>query len=236
MDIYQARKILFDPLAWKLSKNEIHRWMLSNRSIEEIVSAARGYTGRGFYADIHAAQRDTEIIELTHIVEQIQPRIIVEIGTHRGGTFFIWCRSFPQLELIVSLDLPSGAFGGGYDHRRIKLYREFLFDRPHAQSIFLRCDSHAPGTLQRIETILDKRPIDFLFIDGDHTYSGIKRDFEMYAPLVRHGGIIAFHDIVTRVAQHEVYIFWNEVKLRFRHQELIQNPNGKMGIGILYVE
>jgi hypothetical protein len=34
-----------------------------------------------------------------------------------------------------------------------------------------------------------------LFIDGDHTYEGVRRDFEMYSPLVRKGGIIAFHDI-----------------------------------------
>jgi len=37
---------------------------------------------------------------------------------------------------------------------------------------------------------------DFLFIDGDHTYEGVEGDFEMYSPLVRRGGIIAFHDIV----------------------------------------
>jgi len=43
---------------------------------------------------------------------------------------------------------------------------------------------------------LNGEPLDFLFIDGDHTYEGVKRDFEMYSPLVRNGGIIAFHDIV----------------------------------------
>ncbi|MHA6532569.1 class I SAM-dependent methyltransferase [Paenibacillus sp. BAC0078] len=33
-----------------------------------------------------------------------------------------------------------------------------------------------------------------LFIDGDHSYSGIKRDMELYAPRVVRGGFIAFHD------------------------------------------
>ena len=37
--------------------------------------------------------------------------------------------------------------------------------------------------------------LDFLFIDGDHSYDGVKADFEMYAPMVRPGGLIAFHDI-----------------------------------------
>jgi hypothetical protein len=30
--------------------------------------------------------------------------------------------------------------------------------------------------------------VDFLFIDGDHTYEGVKKDFEMYSPLVRREG------------------------------------------------
>jgi len=40
--------------------------------------------------------------------------------------------------------------------------------------------------------------LNFLFIDGDHTYEGVRKNFEMYSPLVRRGGIVAFHDIVPR--------------------------------------
>jgi predicted O-methyltransferase YrrM len=43
--------------------------------------------------------------------------------------------------------------------------------------------------------VLNEQNLDFLFIDGDHTYKGVKEDFEMYSPLVRKGGVIAFHDI-----------------------------------------
>jgi predicted O-methyltransferase YrrM len=50
--------------------------------------------------------------------------------------------------------------------------------------------------LDVIKNILDDRKVDFLFIDGDHTYEGVTRDFEMYSPLVKRGGIIAIHDIV----------------------------------------
>jgi predicted O-methyltransferase YrrM len=41
-----------------------------------------------------------------------------------------------------------------------------------------------------------RKRLDFLFIDGDHTYEGVKQDFEMYTPLVRKGGLVAMHDIV----------------------------------------
>ena len=60
----------------------------------------------------------------------------------------------------------------------------------------MRANSHNLDTLNKVKRILADRPIDLLFIDGDHTYVGVKMDFEMYRPLVRKGGIIAFHDIV----------------------------------------
>ncbi len=36
--------------------------------------------------------------------------------------------------------------------------------------------------------------IDFLFIDGDHSYEGVKTDFELYSKLLSDRGIIAIHD------------------------------------------
>jgi len=37
-------------------------------------------------------------------------------------------------------------------------------------------------------------PIDLLFIDGDHEYEAVKRDFEDWSPHLKDGGIIMFHD------------------------------------------
>jgi len=38
------------------------------------------------------------------------------------------------------------------------------------------------------------RPIRFLWIDGDHTYAGAKSDFDLFAPHLLPGGIVALHD------------------------------------------
>lgn len=37
-------------------------------------------------------------------------------------------------------------------------------------------------------------PLDFVYIDGDHSYEGVRADLEAYFPLIREGGIIAGHD------------------------------------------
>jgi predicted O-methyltransferase YrrM len=38
------------------------------------------------------------------------------------------------------------------------------------------------------------KPIDYIFIDGDHIYEAVKQDFNDWFPFVKQGGIIAFHD------------------------------------------
>lgn len=39
--------------------------------------------------------------------------------------------------------------------------------------------------------------IDYLHIDADHSYEGVKADHAAYYPLVKSGGIITFHDTVS---------------------------------------
>lgn len=51
--------------------------------------------------------------------------------------------------------------------------------------------------------------IDFLFIDGDHNYEGVKQDWDLYSKLLLPGSIVAFHDTgwaegVIRVVTDEV--------------------------------
>ncbi|MGO8752589.1 MAG: class I SAM-dependent methyltransferase [Thermoguttaceae bacterium] len=39
-----------------------------------------------------------------------------------------------------------------------------------------------------------QHPIDMLFIDGDHSYDGVRRDWDLFMPHVREFGIVVFHD------------------------------------------
>ena len=53
-------------------------------------------------------------------------------------------------------------------------------------------------------------------IDGDHTYEGVKQDYEMYRHLVKDGGWIAFHDVndTEHHRKRNVYVgkLWDELK------------------------
>ena len=41
------------------------------------------------------------------------------------------------------------------------------------------------------------RPVELLFIDGDHSYEGVRRDAELWLPRVMEGGTVMFHDVAT---------------------------------------
>jgi predicted O-methyltransferase YrrM len=167
-------------------------------------------------------QARSEILELAKLLQASAPKRSLEIGTNYGGTLFLLCTLSPPDAKIISVDLPSGPFGGGYPRRKVPLFRRFVWGGQ--QLHLIRADSHSLETKKRVLQILDGEQLDYLFLDGDHTYSGVQSDFQMYAPLVRSGGVIAFHDITTykRVSQCEVEKFWGEVKQSYPHREIIE--------------
>lgn len=60
---------------------------------------------------------------------------------------------------------------------------------------------------------LDLGELDFLYIDGDHTYEGIKKDLMIYTNFVKDGGIIAGHDIQHPPVAKAVIEFAHKNKL-----------------------
>lgn len=42
--------------------------------------------------------------------------------------------------------------------------------------------------------VLQDIKIDFLFIDGDHSYDGVKKDFDLYSKIMSDNGVIVLHD------------------------------------------
>lgn len=181
-------------------------------------------------------QRSTEIRELFLRLQAMKPRALMEIGTNNGGTLLLFCRAAAPDATVISLDLPGGMFGGGYSLIRVPYYKAFASE---AQNVhLLRMDSHSPQGINKVRGILGTRQLDFLFIDGDHSYAGVKQDFLTYGQMVRPGGLIALHDIVTAEKKDggEVPRFWIEIREMYSGEEIIERPDQQeMGIGLLRV-
>lgn len=184
-----------------------------------------------------------EFRRLMEIVQTARPKIVVELGTAMGGTLFCFARAAHPTATLISLDLPSSQ--GGYLEWKKPLLEAFAL--PGQRIHLLKEDSHRPETFAKVKNILGPRAIDFLFIDADHSYKGVKKDYELYLPLMSPEGLIAFHDIVpsyltrydveTSVGIVEVARFWEELKASLpeeTYEEIIQDPDqDARGIGVL---
>jgi predicted O-methyltransferase YrrM len=178
-----------------------------------------------------------EIIRLLEILAFQKPQNVLEVGTASGGTLCLFSRFADPRALLVSIDLPGGSFGGGYPEWKAGYYKSFA--SPQQQIHLIRGNSHSAHTLNIVKALLNGDELDFLFIDGDHTYEGVKSDFETYGDLVRNNGLIALHDIVPGPATSVggVPQFWNQIKHDFEHTEFVKDwkQNG-FGIGVLHVQ
>jgi predicted O-methyltransferase YrrM len=166
-----------------------------------------------------AQQKPKEFCGLLETLnEMTSNKIAVEIGSYDGGCLHAYIKLFDK---VISIDLENRS--------RLKEVDYIIGDSKNCLPILK-------------ETIGGKNTkIDFLMIDGDHTYNGVKADFELYSKLVRKGGVIAFHDIIDSPLHRELFcrvdLFWNEIKQddRFIAHEIIDG-NDWGGIGYLIVK
>lgn len=192
------------------------------------------YKKSKFRVAIKLYQKKNEIIEFIKLYSRSKPKIILEIGTYDGGTLSFLSKFASPDATIITMDLPLVRDGAGYSPTKIPFYKSF---KSQNQKIyFIRDNSRSISTIEKVKKIINDKQIDVLFIDGDHSYEGVKRDFKNYSPFVKRGGLIAFHDIVDHPLELncKVYDFWNEIKKKYEYQEFISETHEKWaGIGII---
>lgn len=207
----------------------LSQYHAEKRSLEEVVDWALDFRGGGGLYRIKTLQKRSEILSLATMVEELGPKITLEIGTERGGTLLIWA-AIASVKAI-SCDLQEMEI-------QQELYTKFPPNDSDCEVVLLAGDSHAEEFVERVASELDEQSVDFLFIDGDHTESGVEQDFEMYKQFVRPGGLVAFHDIAEKqpLETNQVQHFWKRVKDNYEHDEFIDNPDQcGYGIGVIHL-
>jgi predicted O-methyltransferase YrrM len=207
-----------------LAKEKVQKQMME-KAVDKIIDEA---------FELYMPQVRSEITALTDFLVERKgdkPWNILEIGTKFGGTFFIWNKINPT-GMNISIDLADGIHGGTPAEEMDK--RDLWFNERFDNCHFIRGDSHDFETERKLAKIIQTQEIkpnlDFLFIDGDHTYEGVRKDFEMYSPFVKKGGIVVFHDIIDtqRHRDRNVYVskLWEEfISIRTRLDVCIIDDN-----------
>jgi predicted O-methyltransferase YrrM len=121
----------------------------------------------------------------------------LEIGSNFGGTAYALCHLF---ENVITLDIKH--------HEN--------FDRIKSEFNnynYIIGDSTSIDIIKLFENMNIK--FDFIFIDGDHTYDGVKSDYENFKRFLSNEGIIGFHDIIeseiNKTFSNQVDILWREL-------------------------
>ncbi|MFT5175002.1 MAG: cephalosporin hydroxylase [Gammaproteobacteria bacterium] len=130
-------------------------------------------------------QLEKKIVAFLGYVAAHQPVVIGEIGIKHGGNSFLFVRGLPRVTKYMGMDLRLENTG------TLKFFR-----RDKQRLHLLEGDSQLPSAVKRTRKILANEQFDFLFIDGDHEYDGVLQDLIQWYPLVRPGGLTAFHDIM----------------------------------------
>jgi hypothetical protein len=157
----------------------------------------------------------------------------VEIGVAAGGTFMATCDLLSPTG-AVAIDI-SPVIGTTIDDGRAR--NKTPFDGLLAAFIDGKTREFFCGTSRDFATS-SRCPatIDLLFVDGDHSYEGVKADFEALGPRSR---VVVFHDIVSDACPGVVR-FWREIVDAFpgRTAEFVDQYDSVvgsfLGIGVLF--
>lgn len=221
-------RTLRQPLNARYAFRRLAEFHSQPRSLEEVVDWAMNFGGGG-HMRVKTMQVPAEIMQLARAVEALEPKIILEIGTARGGTSLIW--SHLATERVITCDLNDMT-------RQAPLFTQFPPPGSGCRVTLLSGNSHSADFKARVSSELNGARADFLFIDGDHTVCGVTADYNDYKEFVRPGGLIAFHDIVKHqpLPTNQVYYLWQKLKPLVEVEEFVNDPQQRgFGIGIVHV-
>lgn len=183
--------------------------------------------------EISPNQKKVEIVWLLRLLEEMRPEVVLEIGTDRGGTLFLWSRVASPEALLLTVDIRKMVGRLGRLSPFALVRKSFERERQRVELVD-GVDSGSEETVARLSRLLGGRPVDFLFLDGDHRLESVRQDFELYVPLVRPGGVVALHDISPQTTPDTegTAAFWAELKRRFPTEEKVADGSGGYGIGV----
>ncbi len=148
-----------------------------------------------------------EAVELFSLAESISSNrpIVCEIGTWRGKSSYVLGNALKNKKgRLYSVD----PFNGDGDPKSRDAYREImggmkntLFDdfRNTIKKYGLdKTVSAIPFSSEEARPKFPENSIDMLFIDGNHEYDSVKKDYELWSPIIPSGGIIVLHDVKAK--------------------------------------
>jgi Methyltransferase domain len=167
------------------------------------------------------------------VVEQVRPKVVVELGTETGFSYFVFCQAVERAGLATrcfAIDTWEGDDQTGF-------YGPEVYDSVTARNRrYSGFSTLVRATFDEGSAHFAAGSIDLLHIDGLHTYESALHDFEHWLPKLSEQAVVLFHDtnVHDKVFHDKVFgvwRLWSELTERYPHFEF---PHGN-GLGVLGV-
>src|SRR5438034_4967497 len=126
------------------------------------------------------------------LINALLPGRVVELGTHWGFSYFVFCQAVKELGLNTSchaVDTWQGDEHAGF-------YSEDVYDQvsQHNSREYSPFSSLIRSTFQTACHLFEDGSIDLLHIDGRHYFDDVKADFEAWEAKLSDRSVVLFHD------------------------------------------
>ena len=164
------------------------------------------------------------------LVSVLRPKMIAELGTHFGLSYFAFCQT------VDYLSLPTRCYA-------IDTWRGDKHAGRYAENVYLSVKQYNDDHYARFSRLVrstfdDALPhfpdasIDLLHIDGLHTYEAVRHDFESWRPKLSRQAVVLFHDTNVRELDFGVHRLWAEIAPQFPSFEFWHSHGlGVLGVG-----
>lgn len=133
-------------------------------------------------------------------------RVIVELGVYQGGSMYMLAQFLRADGMLIGVD-PAELWQQSYDTTRGAAAATVACELTRGGKAVHLVKKFSTDAVQDVHKLLRRNKIDLLHIDANHEL--IARDFKLYTPFVRRGGLVLLHDVCN--GQTPVPAYWRKL-------------------------
>lgn len=161
---------------------------LRQRSLEWMLDTARHrYTYNFTWLGVPIIQFPQDIVALQEIIWTVKPDLIVETGIAHGGSLIL---SASILELLGGDGMVVGVDIDIREHNKLKIESHALTKRIK----MIQGSSVAPEVASQVRELARGRQRIMVILDSNHTHEHVRRELELYSPLVTRDSYLVVFD------------------------------------------